>query len=916
MKKKFSPTLPGNKYTWKKSALLMKLSLSFYLLGCAQLLAINAISQNKVSIDVKNTHLQTIIEQIETQTSYSFIYNNDEIDENLKLNIKAKNENVTKVLARLFNKTPIQYLIKNNHVILTSKKDRKDSLPRASQSKKYTISGTLTDTSSGETLLGANIIIKDHNKGAVTNEYGFYSITLPEKTYVVQFSYIGYEPKEIEVVLTENKKLNIELDQVSSTLDEVVLTAQNNSKSQVKNVFSGISSLKSGDIKKLPSLLGEADVTRAFLTQPGVTSVGEGTTGFNVRGGNIDQNLVLLDEAPIYNSSHIWGFFSIFNTDAIKDLKLYKGGIPARFGGRASSVLEIRQKEGSDKKFKGEGGLGLLFSRLTLEGPIKKEKLSFLVSGRRSYFDLFFPLLGDEIKNNRIHFYDVNTKIKWNINENNKLFASGYFGADVMQLKFEGETNPDGTVENDENIDFRWKNATATLRWNHIFSDKLFMNLSGIYSRYDYNLSSQNDTGGGPVNTSGSFTWKSEVENWIIKPDFTLFQNTDTKIRFGLNSTLYRFTPARVSSAEEGINAINFETEKGLEIAPYAEYERTWKSFHINAGLRYSWFGNIGPYTVSEYDPNQPLTVNTITNTRSYKSGEVIKSYTGLEPRLSLKYDLAENKAFKLSYNRMFQYIHLISNTTAALPFDIWKPSGAHIKPLEVNQFSGGYAYDTPDNMFNFSLEGYYKTFKNIVEYKNGADLFLNENLETQLLSADGYSYGAEFGVHKTRGKFTGNLNYTYSQTKRKTTSRFSTENINNGEYYPSNYDRPHVLNLNTNYKLGKKWNVGMFFTYQTGRPTTQPTGRVIVDDVSYLTYSDRNAYRIPDTHRMDISFTYTPNRSEKRWKSSWSFGVYNIYSRKNAFSVYSVFNNEQLRTFQFSVIGSAIPFITYNFKF
>lgn len=370
----------------------------------------------------------------------------------------------------------------------------------------FTVSGTIKDTASGETLLGANLIVKGQRKGVSTNEYGFYSITLPQNTYTFQVSYLGYVTQEIEVNLSENKKIDISLSVDTNQLDAVEIIVESNSKSQVKSVLTGVSTLKAKEIKKLPALLGEPDITRVVLTQAGVSTIGEGASGFNVRGGNIDQNLILLDEAPIYNSSHAWGFFSIFNADAIKKLTLYKGGIPARFGGRASSVLDIRQREGSDKQFKGEGGIGVLFSRLTLEGPIKKDKLSFLVSGRRSYFDLFFPLSSDEeVKNNKIFFYDFNTKLSWTLNDNNKLFVSGYFGADVMKLKYDGEEKSDGTKEQDEQIDFQWKNTTTTVRWNHIFSPKLFMNVSGIYSRYNYSLSSENDSGGGPVGSSGSF---------------------------------------------------------------------------------------------------------------------------------------------------------------------------------------------------------------------------------------------------------------------------------------------------------------------------------------------------------------------------------------------------------------------------
>ena len=781
----------------------------------------------------------------------------------------------------------------------------------------FTVSGTIKDTASGETLLGANLIVKGQRKGVSTNEYGFYSITLPQNTYTFQVSYLGYVTQEIEVNLSENKKIDISLSVDTNQLDAVEIVVESNSKSQVKSVLTGVSTLKAKEIKKLPALLGEPDITRVVLTQAGVSTIGEGASGFNVRGGNIDQNLILLDEAPIYNSSHAWGFFSIFNADAIKKLTLYKGGIPARFGGRASSVLDIRQREGSDKQFKGEGGIGVLFSRLTLEGPIKKDKLSFLVSGRRSYFDLFFPLSSDEeVKNNKIFFYDFNTKLSWTLNDNNKLFVSGYFGADVMKLKYDGEEKSDGTKEQDEQIDFQWKNTTTTVRWNHIFSPKLFMNVSGIYSRYNYSLSSENDSGGGPVGSSGSFLWKSSIENFIFKPDFTFYKNSDTKIRFGLNSTLYKFSPAKVESGEKGVNSIALEVEKGLEIAPYVEYEKKWNQFSMNAGLRYSLFSNIGPQNVSTYDPNYPKSIATITETTSYGSGDATKSYSGFEPRLALSYSINDRKGVKLGFNRMYQYIHLISNTFAALPFDIWKPAGTHLKPLIVNQLSLGYAYDTENRKYNFSVEGYFKTFENIVEYKDGADLFLNENLETQLLPAKGDSYGIEFGAYKTTGKLTGHFNYTYSATRRKTTSSFQSENISNGDYYPSNFDRPHILNLTSNYKLNKKWDLGLFFTYQTGRPTTYPTGKFYIDGTSYLTYSDRNKYRNPDTHRLDLSFNYASHKPNKKWQGSWSFGVYNVYGRKNAFSTYSTLNKDQFKAYKFSVIGSQIPFIAYNFKF
>jgi hypothetical protein len=865
-------------------------------------MAFTSFSQNKVTLKLDNTSLQSILSQIESQTTYSFVYNNDEIDIAQKISINVLDKDIASTIAILFSNIGIHYKFRNKLIILSRQKF---------QNKKYTISGTIKNAATGETLLGANVIVVGENKGATTNEYGFYSLTLSQGNYTLQISYLGYTSKEEITELNSNIKQNFELHPSSNTLDEVVLTYDTTNKSQVHTILSGVNNLKVNDIKQLPAFFGEPDINRVILTQSGVTSIGEGTAGFNVRGGNIDQNLVLLDEAPMYVSSHLWGLFSVVNTDAIKDITLYKGGIPARYGGRASSVLDIRQKEGNTKEFKGEGGLGTLFSRITLEGPVIKEKINFLISGRRSYFDIFFPLMGDDLEDTKLFFYDLNTKLSWNINENNKLFASGYFGADVMKLDDAASSN-----EPDTSIDFRWKNATATLRWNHLFSDKLFMNLSGIYSSYIYSLVSQNDSGGF-VNNNGVFKWNSGVENWIVKPDFSYYINPNTKMRFGINSTLYKFTPAKLSSDEDGLNPKDLSIDNGLEIAPYYEIEKKWNKLSLNLGLRYSWFGNIGPNTVSLYNPDFPLMVNTIIDTKTYKKGDVVKSYSGFEPRFSLKYDLSDHKALKIGYNRTFQYIHLISNTAAALPFDIWKPSGTHIKPLEVNQISGGYVYDTPNKNYNLSVEGYYKMFKNFVEYKNGADLFINKNIETQLLPADGYAYGLEFGFYKNRGKLTGNFNYTYSVSKRKTTSVFNTDNINNGRYYPSNYDRPHLLNITANYSLGKKWDIGVFFTYQTGRPNTIPTGRLNFDGNPYLTYSDRNAFRIPDTHRMDISFTYKPTGNPNtKWQSNWNFGLYNVYGSSNAFSVFSTFQNNQLKTFEFSVLGAPIPFIAYNFKF
>jgi len=880
-----------NKY--QKVVFLMKLSFFFYIICCFQLIALNGFSQKKVTLNAENTSLESIMVQIENQTQYSFIFNNDVIDVNRTFNIKVLKEDIEKTIDLLFKSSGISYKIKKNLIILSS-----------NRSVDFTVSGLVVDAETGETLFGANVIVKSLKKGTTTNEYGFYSVTLPEGKYVLEITYLGYTKKEVSLDLKENINKKIELQSSLNELDEVVVTSNEKNKSQVASIITGSTKITSTEIKKLPSLLGEPDITRALLTQAGISTTREGSTGFNARGGNIDQNLVLLDEAPLYNSSHLFGLFSIFNADAVKDVTLFKGGIPARFGGRGSSVLDIHQKNGNSKSFKGQGGLGLLFSRLTLEGPIVKDKVSFLLSGRRSYFDLFFPLIKGA-EGTQFYFYDLNTKLSWNINENNTLYASGFFGADVIGSEQESDEG-----ESESNLDSNWSNATTTIRWNHIFSNKLFANFTGIYSKYNFTIGYEESVG---ELTNESV--KRSIDNFIFKSDFTYYQNPSTKMRFGLNTTLYKFIPGEISST---LTDLKLDTEEALELAAYYSIEKEWNKFSLQAGLRYSWFANLGPGDVTLYNPNFPLTPATVTGTENYSKNEIIKQYGGLEPRLSLKYDVNDRKAFKLGYNRIFQYIHLLSNASSSLPFDQWKPSGTYIEPLEVNQFSAGYAYDSKTSAYNFSTEAYFKTFDNIVEYKNGASTIgLSNTLETELVPAKGFAYGLELTAHKNSGKLTGNVNYTYSVARRKTVSAFSSDRINDGAYFPSNFDRPHMFNITANYELSKKWTIGTFFTYQSGGPTTQPNGRLIFNGEPFLTYSDRNAFRVSDTHRMDVSFTYTPDDNPKtKWEGSWNFGIYNVYGNNNAFATRSKFDNGRLRILETSFIVAPIPFITYNFKF
>lgn len=786
--------------------------------------------------------------------------------------------------------------------------------------KTFTLSGTITDDT-GESLIGATVYTQDKSRGVISNEYGFYSLTLEEGSHTLVISFIGFLDQEKTINLNSDISLNIALQTEAEQLNEVVLLASDQ-ENKARTPLAGVSKIKASDVKRLPSLLGEADVNRYILTTPGITSVGEGTSGFNVRGGGIDQNLIIIDETPLYNSSHLWGFFSIINPDAIKNLELYKGGIPARFGGRGSSVLDIRLKEGNNKGISGDAGIGMLFSRLTLSGPIKKDKLNFMVSARRSYFDVFFPLLGDEVENSKVYFYDLSTKLSWKINPRNTMYASGYFGADVMKLSFDAEedltqnnnTNNTNTESADEEIDFRWKNATATLRWNHLFSNKLFLNMTTGFSRYNYTLRSENDAGGGPAGTSGSFTWNSSITNWIVKPDFTLYVSPETKVRFGVHAISHEFAPAKITNTDEGINNTKLPIEKGLEVAPYATLNQKWNNFSMALGVRYSWFGNIGPSTVYYYDKTQPKASNSVINTKNFKKGDIIKRFGGVEPRLALNYKLSEKEDLKLGIDRNLQYIHLVSNTTGALPFDTWKPAGKHIDPLDVRQISMGYH---KTGGIGYTVEAFYKTFDQLVDYKDGADLFINKQLETELLPASGFAYGIELGLTKDTGKLTGRFNYTFSRSKRKTTSTHKSENINDGAYYSSNFDRPHVGNLSVNYPLSKRLSLQTFFTYQTGRPITQAIGRFSLAGKEYIQYSERNAYRLPNVHRLDISFILKSKNKKRRTKSgNWTFGVYNVYGRANALTRFSNFYMGELRTFDFSPVGAPIPFISKNISF
>ncbi|MCR9153053.1 MAG: TonB-dependent receptor [Bacteroidetes bacterium] len=773
------------------------------------------------------------------------------------------------------------------------------------QNDQYTISGYVREASSGEELIGVNVVIKELQTGTTTNNYGYYSISLPPGKYTLSIQYIGFQTIEKELSLSQDLKLNLELKENSTQLDEVVVKSERIDQN-VSSVEMSVAQLDVKDVKKMPALLGEVDIIRTLTLLPGISTVGEASNGFNVRGGNSDQNLILLDEAPIYNSSHLFGFFSIFNADAVKDVKLYKGGIPAQYGGRLSSVVDVRQKDGNNREFSGTGGIGLLSSRLLLEGPIVKEKSAFMFAGRRSYADIFLGLSPDEaISQNTLFFYDFNGKINYILGDNDRLYLSGYYGRDVFEIN--------------DLFGFEWGNATTSLRWNHLFNDKLFSNFTAIFSDYTYQL-------GTPEDDAFNFRLESTIQDYHFKNQYTWYASSKSQFDFGIEGIYYRFKPGTISGSIE----LELQEEFALEPSLYFSHEYKFSPLlTVQYGVRYSSFYNLGSQTKNIYQNQELPDLGEIQETVNFESGEIIKAYNGLEglePRLAVNYRLDDEKSIKLSYNRTRQYIHLISNTTAPTPVDLYRPAGMHIKPATVNQIAGGYFQNFLNNQYELSLESYYKDFRNIVDYRNGAELIFNETIETEILAGIGRSYGLEVYLRKQEGKLTGWVSYTLSKTELKVDGVSPSLAINAGEWYPANYDKRHDISVVLNYKLTSKWDIGMNFTYQTGRPITPPEGKFQIEDYVVPIYRERNSYRIPDYHRLDLSANYTPPKVEgKKFYSSWSIGIYNVYGRRNAYSIYfeqqdnpegAISTNLNTQAVQLSIFGTIIPSVTWNFNF
>ncbi len=917
--------------------------LSLCLLISMQLRAQN---NHQITGEFNSVRFDEFIREVEKQANFHFYYDSLQCD-SLVVNLKATAVPLTVILDRLFQNTDFHYAIDSDYnVFVTRKYEIHTSLPQgffeskktksaapeeaditvtdtrtqkenerlrsSLENKLYdigvktntvgtgsaTIAGYVRDIRSGEAMIGAAVYVDNPPIGVVTDQFGYFSFTLPKGRHVLKISSVGMKDTKRQVMLYSDGKLNIELQDYVPTLKTIIVTAEKTS--NTRGLQMGVDRLNIRTIKQVPVVFGEADVLRAVLTLPGVTSVGEGSTGFNVRGGSVDQNLVLFNDATIYNPSHFFGFFSAFNPDAVKDADLYKSSIPEKYGGRLSSVLDISTRDGNKKKFTGSGGIGALTSRLTLEGPIDSGRTSFLISGRTTYSDwLLKTIPNDAYSNSSASFYDANLNITHEINPRNNLYLTGYISGDKFRL--------------DSDTAYQYSNKNVNLKWKHIFNNQLNAVFTGGYNRYDYSISST-------LNQVNAFKLKFDVNQSDFRADFTYAPSSSHSIDFGLTSVYYLLHPGSYTpnSGQSLVVPKVLDPEQGLESAVYlGDRIRISSKFSVDLGIRYSMFNYLGPHDVYNYPAGEPRQEGNIVDTTSYKSGAVIKTYQGPEYRVSARYLLGDNSSIKISYNTLRQYIHLLSNTTSISPIDSWKLSDPNIQPQFGQQVSLGLYKNFRSNTIEMSVEVYYKKIEHYLDYKSGANLLVNSHIETDVFNTRGKAYGVEVLIKKLTGKLNGWVSYTYSRTLLQQDDPIAGETINNGEYYPANYDKPNVVNFIGNYRFSHRFSISFNVNYSTGRPITLPIALYNLGGSERVYYSNRNEYRIPDYFRTDFSMNIEGNhRIKKLAHSSWSIGVYNITGRKNPYSIYFTSENGHVHGYKLSIFGSAIPFITYNFRF
>ena len=770
--------------------------------------------------------------------------------------------------------------------------DRKQFVP----GKKITLRGTVRNSENKTPLAGATIFISGLNFAIATNAEGNYSIAIPSGEYSVSFRYINFQEKLVDLAIYSEGRIDIDLEENPRMLQEVVVSSQHGVIPR-----GGVSNIRMNELKRTPAFLGVPDLIKQIQIETGVTTVSEASSGFNVRGGGADQNLVVYDGVPIFNTAHALGFFSAFNSDAINEVSFYKGAIPAEFGGRVSSVLNVGSKEGSYQKWNGVGSIGFVSSGLALGGPIKRDTSSLMLSFRSSYSDWILNLLKtryDDIADGSVFFYDASFKYSDKLSKNSKLILSGYVSKDKFRLA-------NDTLN-------EWRNTTFSARYFKTLSANMFYNVGLYFGQYAYRVSS--------TKPSNAFTLDYSMLYPSLKVDFN-HEGAVHKKEFGFHSTYYRFSPGKLrsDSNESNVEDTTMPTEQAIESALYFSDSFNWGNrFNIELGFRLSIYNRFGPGTVYLYENGQPREPRNVTDSVTYASGEMMKTYVGPEPRVSVSYSVTENSSVKFGYNRMYQYVHLISNSAAVSPVDIWQISNVYFKPQIADQVSLGYFRNSKKKTIEASVELYYKYLQNILDFKDGANLILNPQLETSLLSGISNAYGVEFSIVKNTGRLTGNINYTFSRSLRQVNGKFELEKVNLGEVYPSNFDQPHVANVNWRFGLTRKVFFSGNFTYHTGRPVSLPIGGYMIDNNPISNFSERNNYRIPDYHRLDLALVFEgSNRKKKRLESQWTVSIYNVYGRKNPYSVfYSDPGTGVLEAYQLSLIGTAVPSITYSVKF
>jgi hypothetical protein len=926
---------------------MKKLIASLVLCTCCLLYTgIAAARQNTpvVSGEFNNATMASFVQQLEQQTGYYFYYDPVQFD-SARIYFSGKHQPLARVLTQVLDPLGFRFTIiaERRQVFLARGLDIKTALPpgfygRSPQDttdpalaiipeygdKKKTrtdasienkifeigiktsspaqggipLAGYIRHAKTGEPIVGASVYLQNATStGTATDQYGYYSLTLPKGRHVIIIQGIGMKDTKRQVVLYSTGKLDIDMDERIASLKEVIVSAQK--LANVRNTQMGMERLTIRAIKQVPTSFGEADIIKAVLTLPGVKSVGEASTGFNVRGGSADQNLILFNDVTIYNPSHFFGFFSAFNPDIVKDVELYKSSIPAKYGGRLSSVLDISSREGNKKNFAGTGGFGLVTSRVSLEGPLIKEKSSFILGARSTYANWLLNLLPKEYKNSKASFYDVNLNISHQFNNKNSLFVTGYLSKDRFNL------NSDTA--------YGYSNTNVSVKWKHIFNNKLNSVVTAGYDRYQYKISSDRIK----IN---AYELAFDINQYNLKADFTYYANANHTIEFGLSTIRYKLHPGTYKPASDSslIAPDDVETEHAQESALYLSEKWTvTDNLSIQAGLRFSMYNFLGPKNVNEYAPGVPKQEDNILATRRYSGGDFIKNYSGPEFRLSARYSITPDFSVKAGYNSLRQYIHMLSNTTSISPTDIWKLSDPNVKPQYGDQVSLGLYKNFKSNTIETSVEVYYKRIKDYLDYKSGAVLVLNDHIETDVINTRGKAYGLELMVKKQNGKLNGWLSYTYSRILLKMDDPAAGEVINGGAWYPANYDKPHDVTLVGNYRFSHRFSVSLNATYSTGRPITLPIGRFYYAGAYRALYADRNAHRIPDYFRTDISMNIDGNHKVKqKTHNSWTIGVYNWTARKNPYSVYYVSEGGVINGYKLSIFGTAIPFVNYNIRF